>query len=697
MHPERKNIRVFLFTPDRYFEIPDFQRPYSWNSENVQAFLDDLEEVKATQRAHYFGSIVYIIDGKSSTIIDGQQRATTVLLMLTALYHLLLEDPSRGQMPAEQIKDNYLINRYGDEKNRIKLRTVTIDDEIFKKIFEQTPLTQREKESKLYGAYTNFYEYFSDKDKLETYVDALEHFEIVDILLEASDDNPQRIFESINSTGEPLSDGDKIRNYALMLGDKTARDLVFENYWKKIENELSDVNEDYITDFFRAYMTAKSGRDVKMYNVYKEFKELFTTRVPETSDVESLQTFYDEIFEYLDCFLFLKFPTRKDNDIFEPLTDAAFRINYLKVESTYPFFINVLMRLKRKELAVEEVAQIFSLIETILVRRIICSITTQGLNKVFVALDKDVENYWQNEPSVQYIEILKYVLLEKRRSGRTPRNEEVAEAIVHNEFYEQRRYNVNFVLSSIDDKTQSRESFLLQRFAQGDQTLSIEHVMPQSITEQWKKELGPNFSEIHQKFLHTLANLTITGYNSKYSNKSFTEKKETDNGFIQSPLLLNTYIKEQTTWSQEQLAQRQEWWKQQVEKLWPCPTSSFVPPVNTTWISLNSEEELVGRKIQSVQIFGTAVRVTTWVDALDVIAETLYDKHPNLINEISTDAYLSKMIKIGTDGLRDGVEIYDTGIFLEVHMHNERKRIVLTRLMECLNEDPSEIEFEVLK
>lgn len=153
------NIKLFLYTPNKFFEIPNFQRPYSWTADNVQMFLDDLEEVKRGDKKHYFGSIVYINDGNRSVIIDGQQRATTVLLMITAIYHLALESPEKIELVAEQIKDEYLYNRYAkrydSEENRIKLRAVTTDNKIFEKIFSQAELTEYEKKSNLYKSYSN--------------------------------------------------------------------------------------------------------------------------------------------------------------------------------------------------------------------------------------------------------------------------------------------------------------------------------------------------------------------------------------------------------------------------------------------------------------------------------------------------------------------------------------------------------------
>lgn len=268
MRVAHSNINAFLFTPNKYFEIPDFQRPYSWEESNIHSFLDDIEKARTSKRNHYFGSIVYIVNGKESTIIDGQQRATTVLLMITAIYHIINNNPGKSSTPAEQIKENFLINRYGDEENRIKLRTVTVDDQIFKKIFDQKVENANDKESKLYRACKIFSEYFREKTNRDDYIDILEKFEIVDICLESSDDNPQKIFESINSTGKPLSDGDKIRNFALMLNSKEARKFVFNDYWKKIEQQLSDINQDYISDFFKHYLTSILRQEVKVDRVY---------------------------------------------------------------------------------------------------------------------------------------------------------------------------------------------------------------------------------------------------------------------------------------------------------------------------------------------------------------------------------------------------------------------------------------------
>ena len=258
MKVSHDNIETFVYTPGKYFVIPDFQRPYSWENENINSFLEDLEYAIDGKKTHFFGSIVFINDGENKMIIDGQQRVTTVLIMLTALYHIIKTNPKRSLRPANQIKDQYLYNdkSYHKENNRIKLRTVSTDNKIFESIFEQNIISEKQKASRLYQAYRLFINFFENKDNLDKYLEALSMFEIVIIALDSSDDNPQKIFESINSTGKPLSDGDKIRNFALMLNNHEAREFVLKSYWTFIETKLTKGNQDFISDFFKYYLTS---------------------------------------------------------------------------------------------------------------------------------------------------------------------------------------------------------------------------------------------------------------------------------------------------------------------------------------------------------------------------------------------------------------------------------------------------------
>lgn len=694
MHPDRSNIKRFLYTPNKYFEIPDFQRPYSWEEGNVKAFLSDLNSARKTKRNHYFGSIVYVSNGRESTIIDGQQRATTALLMITAIYHLILEDPSKSTMPADQIKKEFLINEFGDVANRIKLRTVTVDDKIFKKIFELDVKNKADKESRLFRAYEMFYEHFQNKDELDTYIDTLEKFEIVDICLEASDDNPQRIFESINSTGSPLTDGDKIRNFALMLNDKKARQFVFDNYWKKIEGELSDVNKDHITDFFKNYLTSITNRDIKLDRVYPEFKKLFEGTIePTHSDISELRGFYSNIERHLEQYLFLKFNKDTEGN-YSYIRDHAFRLNFLKVESVFPFLMKVLTRKENDELSEIEVVEIFSILEALIARRILCAIPATGFNKFFPTLDKDIANYQKDSPEYTYVEILKRVLLEKSHTLRFPRDTEVATSVATNRFYSQRSRYINFILSSIDDKSQTNESFLLKQISTGDSKLSIEHIMPQKLNQAWIDNLGDDFEEIHSQYVDTLPNLTLTGYNSKYSNRAFTEKKTLENGFNDSPLAINKLVKESDAWGVAEIENRCKWFVKQIETIWPTPLSTFVMPQNSEGVPLSPDLNLKSTKAKSVSVFGDVTQVTSWAQVIDIVVESFLDKVPTMFERIAEDEFLSRYIKHGSENLILPAEIYDTGYFVETGMSSNRKRNVMQQLADLLGIDQGEVIFE---
>ncbi|GHT18256.1 hypothetical protein FACS189429_4440 [Bacteroidia bacterium] len=231
MQPNKRTLHEFIFRTDGYFQIPDFQRPYTWEGYQIDTFLSDLEKVVNKQNTHYFGTVVLVKEGDHSVIIDGQQRLTTSLLLITAIYHILQNNPEKStNYTYDRIKEQYLVNTYSSNaanRNRITLRTVTTDNNVLEKIFNGSALDSNDRANKLFKAYTRFLTFLSTKDNVDIYIDSLKKFEIVEIVLDKNDDNPQLVFENINSTGEPLSAGDKIRNWALMLNNEDARNLVY--------------------------------------------------------------------------------------------------------------------------------------------------------------------------------------------------------------------------------------------------------------------------------------------------------------------------------------------------------------------------------------------------------------------------------------------------------------------------------------
>jgi len=680
MKAPQSNIKAFLYTPDRFFVIPSFQRPYSWTSNNITSFLNDLEEVKNNDKKHYFGSIVYVSDGDSSIIIDGQQRATTVLLMITAIYHILQKHPEKSNIVADQVKEQFLYNKYakqyGKEENRIKLRTVTSDNTVFEKIFDQSNLNNEAKESKLYKSYKHFYDYFIDEENLELYIETLEDFEIVTIILDKNDDNPQRVFESINSTGKPLTDGDKIRNFALMLHTQQKQDYVLNNYWRVIERTLTDVDKDYITDFFRMYLISKRQNIIKLDAVYPEFKELFGQTVDKEQSEESLDSLYSDILQSLNHYRILRLQSGDDTK-FSSIKNTVFIMKYLKIDLYAPFALSVMRMYESNNINEEQLKRVFDYIRIYFSRRITCGILSTSVDRYFATLHREALNLVESE-NVAYDEAVAYSMLSKTGQVRLPTDIELEASIKSNTTYSQRTANINYILSAIDDE--SKESALLKQLASRDIRLSIEHIMPQTLTAAWREELGTESERIHITYLHGLPNLTLTGYNSEYSNLPYTKKLTMDNGFKESPLKINQTVAQHAVWNETALLTRQKWWIEKLKSVWPLPETTYEPTRNLRKIDLLGDTDLTGTTPVALVIKNDAQTYTNWGLILDAIAEYLYDTHDEFYNRVIANDILTDWFSKDSSQFRTSMELFNSGLFVCVHSNTAKKIKIINEL-----------------
>lgn len=691
MKAPQSNIKLFLYTPNRFFVIPNFQRPYSWTTDNIDSFLSDLEEVRQTRKKHFFGSIVYVNDGDGSIIIDGQQRATTVLLMITAIYHIALESPEKCQIIAEQIKDEYLYNKYakqyGTEENRIKLRAVTTDNEIFEKIFNKSRLTDNEQMSRLYRAYRRFAEYFEDKNNLEDYIEILENFEIVTIILDKEDDNPQRVFESINSTGKPLTDGDKIRNFALMLHTQEKQDHVLEHYWKNIEQTLTDTDKDNITDFFRAYITSIRQSVVKMNAVYPEFKKLFAEQVDEDQSIESLDNFYDHIVRSLEYYKLLRFGI-DTNDRFDNLSNVAFIMRYLKIELYTPYAIAVMRYYDEGKLSRDELTEVFEIIKIYFSRRIVCGLLATSVDRLFATLHRDVVRLVEKE-DISYLDALGYVMHVRTGQIRMPSDTELRAGVNANSTYNQRTANVNYILAAIDDV--SNESALLRQIENRDINLSVEHIMPQTLTDKWRAELGDDADRIHETYLHGLANLTLTGYNSKYSNRSFYDKKNIKYGFLDSPLYINKFVANAEKWGEDEMKKRQEWWAEHLLKIWPFPETKYKPEIVEKDVDLLDDIDLTGKAPTVLIINGDMKPATSWRAVIDAICEYYLENNDDFLGVVNKNEAIKNWFSTDSSDFRTSVELGASGIYLGVNNSTAQKIRIIRELANIFGTEKGEL------
>lgn len=724
-------IKKYLYQPGAVFDIPEFQRPYSWQTAHAQEYIKDLEESVATGKGHYFGTVVQVEDEDGDdaySIIDGQQRVTTSLLLVFAIYHLVKKNRAllgESETTAEDILDNYLVNK-NRKNNRIKLRTVTTDNEILQHIFDSngdiSELSERDKLSNLFNVYSIFKEHFSKKDDLSKYINGLKHFKIVCITLEHGDDNPQRVFESINSTGKPLSDGDKIRNFSLMLGSKELRNYVYEEYWKPLERTLTDVNRDNITDFFRYYLISRRQANVKLPEVYSAFKDEFAIAVDSEQSRESLDKFYGDIKRSLKFYKLLRLIDTKDITKSNPewaqysaISDTIFKMRYIKVDLYIPFAMSVLSYHADAKITDDQLAEVFKLIESYFSRRIIVNFYTTSVDRLMSSLHRQVANYIKRDPSADYVNVLKFVLLNETGQTRIPDNVEYENAIRTYPFYEQHGGSIrSYILAAVDDSSKEAKS-ILQLISEDNKDLTVEHVMPQTLSRnEWKAMLGEDYERIHSEYLHTLANLTLTGYNSEYSNLPYisegtpeTEKnkmslevanKKTGEvrqvGFKFSPLSINQWIARHDVWNEETLKERRELWVNDLQRVWPYPSTTF-QPVRGASVDLLDDVSLRGESIRSISIFGDKTIADTWSVAVDIIADALYDKYPDLIDTLSNDEWLSKYLKQDATAFRSSVEIGDSGYYIEVSNNTDTKLRIVRRIGSLLSLEVGDIEAEI--
>lgn len=705
MQPNKNNILHFIYRATQYFQIPDFQRPYTWDATIVETFLQDLEKARESSRNHYFGTIVYVPEADHFTIIDGQQRLTTTLLMLVAVYHILRDHPQKSSISAKQIRDQYLYDQYGapDKDRKILLRTVTTDNEVFRKLFEGQNLTPDEVANKQKKTYDQFHRYFLQRDHLETYIGALGKFEVITVAIDANDDNPQLIFESINSTGAPLSSGDKIRNYSLMLNNENARRYVFDRYWSRIEKSLTRIegntSVDDITGFYRHFLQCKAGESFPEALTYSRFKAYFNSVVRSDHNIEQLNQYYEDLLSYLDAYLFIVYGDDPHN-VFIGFQEYNFRLQFLELSVRISFLMDILVDFTQNKITQQEVNCVYKALETFFVRRLMCNMGTGSLNKSLPSWFIQVKKLRSQHKDCSFDDVFSRLLLDGR--GRTrafPNDAEVRNAVGNYPMGTYVNRVINYFLACIEDSIQPNESRLLTQIRKREIKLSIEHIMSQALTAAWRSALGDNAEVTHETYLNRLANLTLTGYNSNYSNKSFAEKKNCDNGFANSPLNINRFIAQNDVWDEAALKHREVWLIEHILQEWPALSSTVSSDrdIRPTRHSINEEIDLSSMRPISVEICGTSFPVTYWRQLLEVACKQLFQLDSVLFESFAMDADFTRSIGRQIAGdvneVRSPCEIAP-GIFIEVNLSANSIRKLLAKIAEKFDLE-DEISFEL--
>lgn len=678
----------FMEGADKRYVIPVYQRKYDWKNENCRQLYEDLKKIVRDKRdSHFFGSIVSSVvpDGSKIEyhIIDGQQRLTTITLLLLAIRNLIIQGKvtSGEDRLDEQISQRFLISPWAKEGDRIKLCPVRGDREALERLFGD------EEDYDRTSNLTINYQYFHDtlqKEEISVHdlYTAIGKLEIISITLDEGDD-AQLIFESLNSTGLALTEGDKIRNYILM-GQKPAdQNRYYDAYWTKIEK----CTENDVSGFIRDYLSVKQQTTPNINNVYRAFKDCAEGSGFETEALLADLLRYARLFE--------KLLTCKSGLGDEKLDSCLYRMMRLGIVVTRPFLMEVLGQNQDGKLSAEEVRNIFLITENYLFRRNICEVPTNALNKIFLNLNREILKF--DNTSDQYVEKFIYALLSKKESGRFPDDEEFKAALAAKQVYQMRgKYKV-YLFERFENFGTVETKDVYTHLDKN--TYTIEHIMPQHLTPAWTEELGANYAEIHETWLHRLANLTLTGYNPNLGNKPFEEKRDAEEGgYRASGLKMNQKIAAKTSWGLAELEERSEEMTALAGKIWFFPHTSFVPSRREfDSCTLDDENaELTGRDIVKYSYQNVEQPVTSWADMFGHMVSFLHQKDKSVLAELaycSDDSNnLANYISSNENSLRSALKI-DEHIFAEKNTSTVLKMSILRRLFTLYHADPTDLVF----
>jgi uncharacterized protein with ParB-like and HNH nuclease domain/predicted transport protein len=546
----------------KQFIIPIYQRTYSWTREQCEQLWNDIVRVATDNEAsgHFIGSIVFIQRGlfmvaniPQLLVIDGQQRLTTLSLLLIALAKAAEKSTTPLNFSHEEIYDSYLINKHGKDEQHYKLLLTHSDKDSLIQLIDET---DHERPAKAINRLIESYLYFEEKIRqsaidLDTLYLGISKLIIVEISLDRDHDNPQLIFESLNSTGMDLSQADLIRNYVLMGLDNDEQASLYKTYWYPMEQSFPYADGTYQFDrFMRDYLTVKQGTIPNIDRVYVSFKTFQRSRM-----TKPIKEVVADVYRYSRYFVNMAFLREEDHRIRGVLHD----INTLKVDVAYPFLLEVYDNYANQRLSREDLIAILKLVESYVFRRVICGIPTNALNKIFATLSKEIDKD-------HYLESMQAAFLMKLYGGRFPRDEEFRSAFVVKDVYNFR--SRNYLLRKLENYDHKELVNV--------ESCTIEHIMPQNeqLSAAWQEELGPNWQEVHAKYLHTIGNLTLTGYNSELSDRSFQEKRDMEGGFAHSPLRLNRSLTRLEHWNEKEIEKRAQTLADLALKVWPVPQLS---------------------------------------------------------------------------------------------------------------------------
>ena len=583
-------INTFLQAPNVQFVIPVYQRNYDWTINECKELVNDIISVESDVRGtHFIGSIVFIHEGTYSTsevkelvIIDGQQRLTTINILYVALYQFAKTNNLIQE--SEKLYNMFLINQYvQEESSKLKLKQTDSNSKAFIAILNGSEAG--------YDGYSNVienYNFFKGIINPENYtviLNGLNRLIFVEISLERDKDDPQRIFESLNSTGLDLSQSDLIRNFILMDLEPKDQSKVFDQIWNPIEENTFDLTKQksMVSDYIRDYLTLKNKKIPNKSKVYLEFKRLYSDKKGEAyqTELENIKSLSIQYKKLINPSIVADAKLRKELQY----------IARLEINVAYPFLLQVFEDAENGILEFEDFIKILKLIQSYTWRRFIVGLPTNALNKIFMTLysEVDIDDYYES---------VAIALIKKKGSGKFPTNEDIKTALQDKDLYNTQSKNRNYLFELLENYN-NREYVNTSI-----EDITIEHIFPQNPDDNWNGDLSrEDYYDFKEKRLNTIGNLTLSGNNGALSNKSFRAKKEMNNnggeqGYNYSRLWLNEYLKRIEKWDLAAYEERSSLIYARFLQIWEYPEVEIPITENGTELNIFDAESPTHKKLE---------------------------------------------------------------------------------------------------
>lgn len=542
------------------FVIPIYQRSYSWGKKECRQLWDDILRTGRNEMvsAHFVGSIVYVEKGLYSItsqapllVIDGQQRLATVTLLIEALARSLGDAEPLEGLSARKLRNYYLLNPEETEDKHYKLLLSQTDKASLIAVVDQQRPKPTEPSIRVEANFNYFTEWVEEvKGELPALWKGLAKLIIVDISLDRDQDNPQLIFESLNSTGLELSQADLIRNFILMGLEPQLQTRLYEQYWRPMEIDFGQEGYDtYFDSFMRHYLTVRTGVIPNVREVYEAFKN--HARSPDVAR-EGVEALVRDIRTFAGYYCAMALGSEADAD----LKTAFHDIRELKVDVAYPFLLELYGDYAAKLLPKTELLQAARWVESYVFRRAVCGIPTNSMNMTFASFPRTLRKDRYAE-SIQ----ANFLLLPSYR--RFPRDDEFERELQVKDLYNFR--SRSYWLRRMENH-ERKERVSVDEY-------TVEHILPQNVnlSDEWKSDLGTEWERVQKTWLHTLGNLTLTGYNSEYSDRSFKEKRDMKGGFAESPLRMNKGLGQLDRWTEDTIRERAARLASEAVTVWSAP------------------------------------------------------------------------------------------------------------------------------